>query len=46
MSILEGGAVSLLPRLLTGSAVFIGCALFILLIAFLGCLLLCRRKKY
>jgi len=44
-ALLNGGAAALLPLLLPMLCIFLGCVLGVLLIAWAGCLLLCRRKK-
>ena len=40
-----GGASALLPLLLPMLCIFLGCVILALLLAWAGCLLLCRRKK-
>lgn len=45
MTLPEGMVSALLPRLLAGAGVFAGCFLFLLVLALLGCLLLCRKRN-
>ena len=44
-ALLSGGPEALLKLLPVLLAVFLGCVLGVMLIAWLGCLLMCRRKK-
>ena len=44
-ALVSGGADAFLPMLLPLGCIFLGCVAFVLLLAWVGCLLLCRRKK-
>ena len=44
-ALLNSGAGALLPLLLPMLCIFLGCVILVLLLAWAGCLLLCRRKR-